>query len=144
MYAPSQGETTLQCNVVSRWLGAFTKWSLGLRCRFLYSNRHISDILRYIWDTASVITLSKHAINRNTADCIVRNIFSKVSWTLNDFPWWRQTKTFSRYWPFVRGIYRSPVNCPHEVQWHWALMFNLICAWTNGWANTRDAIMTSL
>ena len=28
MYAPGQRETTLQCNVVSHWLGAFTKWSL--------------------------------------------------------------------------------------------------------------------
>ena len=26
--APSQWETTLHCNVVSHWLGAFTKWSL--------------------------------------------------------------------------------------------------------------------
>ena len=29
LYVPSQWETTLQCNVVSLWLGAFTKWSLG-------------------------------------------------------------------------------------------------------------------
>ena len=28
LYAPSQWETTLQCNVVSHWLGAYTKWSL--------------------------------------------------------------------------------------------------------------------
>ena len=28
VYAPSQWETTLQCNVVSRWLGVHTKWSL--------------------------------------------------------------------------------------------------------------------
>ena len=27
--APSLWETTLQCNVVSHWLGAFTKWSLN-------------------------------------------------------------------------------------------------------------------
>ena len=30
MYAPNQWETTLQCNVVSHWLGTFTKWSLLL------------------------------------------------------------------------------------------------------------------
>ena len=30
VYAPSQWETTLQCNVVSHWLGAFTKWALLL------------------------------------------------------------------------------------------------------------------
>ena len=28
VYAPSQWETTLQCNVVSHWLGACKKWSL--------------------------------------------------------------------------------------------------------------------
>ena len=28
VYAPSQLETTLHCNVVSYWLGAYTKWSL--------------------------------------------------------------------------------------------------------------------
>ena len=28
VYAPSQWETTLQCNVVSHWLGAYTEWSL--------------------------------------------------------------------------------------------------------------------
>ena len=27
-YAPSQLEMTLQCNIVSHWLGAYTKWSL--------------------------------------------------------------------------------------------------------------------
>ena len=32
-------------------------------------------------------------------------------------------KHLPRYWPFVRK----------------ALMFSLICTWTNGWANTRDA-----
>ena len=28
VYAPSQWETTLHCNIVSHWLGAYTKWSL--------------------------------------------------------------------------------------------------------------------
>ena len=48
-------------------------------------------------------------------------------------------KHFPRYWPFVRGIHRSPVNSPHKSQWRGALMFSLICAWINGWANTRGA-----
>ena len=41
-------------------------------------------------------------------------------------------KHFSRYWTFVRGIPRSPVNSPHKGQWRRALMFSLICAWING------------
>ena len=46
-------------------------------------------------------------------------------------------KHFPRYWSFVRGIHRSPVDFPHKGQWRGALMFSVICAWTNGWANTR-------
>ena len=37
-------------------------------------------------------------------------------------------KHFPRYWPFVWGIHRSPVNSPHKGQWRGALMFSLICA----------------
>ena len=48
-------------------------------------------------------------------------------------------KYFPRYWPFVRGIHRSPVNSPHKGQWLGALMFSLICAWMNTWVNNREA-----
>ena len=48
-------------------------------------------------------------------------------------------KLFLRYWPFVWGIHRSPVNSPHKGQWRGALMFSLICAWINGWANNGEA-----
>ena len=33
---------------------------------------------------------------------------------------------------------RSPVDSPHKGQWCGALMFSLICPWTNVWANNRD------
>ena len=48
-------------------------------------------------------------------------------------------KHFPRYWPFVRGIPRSPVNSPHKGQWRGALMFTLICARINGWVNNCKA-----
>ena len=48
-------------------------------------------------------------------------------------------KHFPRYWPFVRGIHRSPVNSPHKGQWRGALMFSLICAQINDWVKTREA-----
>ena len=48
-------------------------------------------------------------------------------------------KHFPRYWPFVRGIHRSPVNSPHKGQWRGALMFSLICVWKNAWVNNREA-----
>ena len=44
-----------------------------------------------------------------------------------------------RYWPFVRGIHRSPVNSPHKGQWPGALMISLICARINGWVNNGEA-----
>ena len=31
------------------------------------------------------------------------------------------------------------LNSPHNGQWRGALMFSLIWAWINGWANNRDA-----
>ena len=48
-------------------------------------------------------------------------------------------KHFPRYWPFVRGIHRWPVNSPHKGQWRGALMFSLICAWIKDWVNNREA-----
>ena len=49
---------------------------------------------------------------------------------------WRHSP---RYWPFVRGIHRSPVNSPHKGQWRGALMFPPICAWIHGCANNCEA-----
>ena len=48
-------------------------------------------------------------------------------------------KHFPRYWPYARGIHRWPVDSPHKGQWRGALMFSLICAWTNGRASNRVA-----
>ena len=48
-------------------------------------------------------------------------------------------KHFPSYWPYVWGIHRSPVNSPHKGQWRRALIFSLICASMNGWANNHEA-----
>ena len=48
-------------------------------------------------------------------------------------------KHFPRYWPFVPGIHRSSGNSPHKGQWRRALMFSLICAWTDSWTNNGCA-----
>ena len=48
-------------------------------------------------------------------------------------------KYFPRYWPFMRGIHRSPVNSLHKGQWRGALMFSLICAWISRWENYGKA-----
>ena len=51
----------------------------------------------------------KHALV--TGDCVCR-IVSGVG--RDDVIKW---KHFPRYWPFVRGIHRSPVESPHKGQW---------------------------
>ena len=48
---------------------------------------------------------------------------------------WRH---FLHYWPFVRGIHRSPVNSPHKCLWCGTLIFSLIYAWTNDLINNWD------
>ena len=48
-------------------------------------------------------------------------------------------KHFARYWPFVRGIHRSPVNSPHKDQWRGASMFSLICTPIKGGVNDDEA-----
>ena len=48
-------------------------------------------------------------------------------------------KKIPRYWPFVRGIHRSPVNFLHNGQWRGAMMFSLICDCINGWVNNDEA-----
>ena len=48
-------------------------------------------------------------------------------------------KHFPHYWSFMWGIHRSQENSPHKGQWRRAFMFSLICTWTNGSANNRDA-----
>ena len=94
---------------------------------------------------------------------IVTNVCSRKSaTTVGDLPdWWNlnvierraqssfsviidhddviKWKHFPRYWPFVRGNHRSPVNSPHRGRWQGAFMFSFICAWINGWVNNREA-----
>ena len=62
--------------------------------------------------------------------------YASFGWEHDDVIKW---KHFPRYWPFVRGIHRSPVNSPHKGQWRGALMFSLIYARIKGWVNNGEA-----
>ena len=78
---------------------------------------------------------------RNCPHCIASQCYSNsvcdvTIWHDDVIKW----KHFPRYWPFVRGIHRSPVNSPHKGQWRRALMFTLICARINGWVNNGEAV----
>ena len=62
--------------------------------------------------------------------------YDVICWPHEDVIKWIH---FPPYWPFVRGIHRSPVNSPYNSQWGGALMFPFICAWIKGWANNLEA-----
>ena len=53
--------------------------------------------------------------------------------------WCHWMETFTALLALCEGNHRSLVDFPHKGQWRGALMFSLICTWTNVWANNRDA-----
>ena len=67
---------------------------------------------------------------------LVLNINLWHNWLHDDVIKW---KHYLRYWPFVRGIQRSPVNSPHKGQGRGPLMLSLICTRINGWVNNGEA-----
>ena len=48
-------------------------------------------------------------------------------------------KRILRYWSFVRGIHRSPMNSPHKGQWRGALFFFVFL--TTGVNNIETAVV---
>ena len=60
VHAPSQWETTLYCNVVSHWLGAYTKWSLVYG--FCYVN--LRNGTNRNWQVVTVTSLSSPAVSK--------------------------------------------------------------------------------
>ena len=80
---------------------------------------HTSHYLNQCWRRS--LTPYKATRLHGTRDH--NDINMKLIWTW--YPWWRhQMETFARYWPFVLGIHRSPVNSTHKGQWGGALMFS--------------------
>ena len=57
--------------------------------------------------------------------------YTYISW------WHHQKEIFSMLLAICAG--NSMVNSPPKGQWWGALMFSLICAWTNSWVNNWDA-----
>ena len=98
------------------------------RCAFVHRQYiawyvHYFDAFWFVW------VISKLMLNSYVLHCPPRRYHDDV------IKW----KHLPRYWPFVRGIHRSPVNSPHKGQWRGALMFSLISAWINGWVNNDEA-----
>ena len=61
VYAPSQWETTLHCNVVSHWQGSFTKWSLQ-------------------WSYHSIVLSHRNMGHLNVLNCANISAETSLSW----------------------------------------------------------------
>ena len=80
----------------------------------------LTNISFYLADATDMPTDSKLDISTHAYILVPIHHDDVIKW-----------KHFPRYWPFVRGIHRSPVNSPHKGQWRGALMPSLICVWVN-------------
>ena len=100
----------------------------------------LSEVIAFVWLCNMLGWYAQH-------DCVHCCLPLPVSKTI--VTWCRhQTETFSALLVLcegnppmtsVRWIYRSQLEIPLKGRWRGALMFSLICAGTNGWANNRDA-----
>ena len=131
-FAPNQWETALLCNV-SHWLCASLESALMKQTRWTTGKKRCClslDVARLFHTPTGSPTLDvKHFNSLGCSGLDPRLVHDDV------IKW----KHFPRCWPYVRGIHRSPVNSPHKGQWRGSLIFSLICAWTNGWVNNRQA-----
>ena len=112
------------------------------RCHFEQTTDR-KQIIRWSITTSSSATefhyghIHPHLVKGQSMSSLHGNVKTELWHAIHDDVIKR--KHFLCYWPFVREIYRSPVNSHHKGQWRIDLMFSFICVWTNGWANHWDA-----
>ena len=97
----------------------------------------INSYYRYLYDWNPIIGKMTFTLKRHPV-LYIRLVKQRQVFLFHDdvIKW----KHFPRYWQFVWGIHRSPVNSPHKGQWRRALIFFLlICTRINGWVNNGEA-----
>ena len=121
-------------------------WTNGTTfCRWHFHKHFLWQKLFYF--ASNFTKLYWQYIEIDSGNALWQNKWQVITWTTAKsliYKLWSHDdsiicKHFPRYWPFVQGIHWSPVNSSHKGQWRGALMFSLICAWTNSWVNNRDA-----
>ena len=83
------------------------------------------------WVIGSAIPLCWHSKVASWALSYIRNYLDGH----DDVIKW---KHFPRYWPFVRGIHRSPVDSPHKGQWRRAFVVFFDLCLKKCWANNGN------
>ena len=116
-------------------LGIRLKWLIPL-LRFVYNFQLFftaGDCIRCIINIQVYATL---------LPCDWRQWHDNISSTaICIWKWRHQMEPFSALLALCAG--NSPVTgeFPHKDQWRWALMFSLICAWTNGWIKSETPVI---
>ena len=112
----------LSNNIFAVWFGCVDIDTFSYICVYYFS---FQDNATGIWTLTSQRLLIKHLLLKHN---------KTKQWYHNDIIEW---KHFLCNWTFVWEIYRSSMNFPHKSQWRGALVFSLICAWTNCCLNNR-------
>ena len=154
-------DSNLKCLTSNRrWGGILTGMSDVNMYRLVKKNELKSELVQWCWRWYSYQTEACKNGGQFADDMI--NAFVR-DYTFNfglnhtevcgsvanqNVGWWRhQIETFSALLALCEGnplvisesIDRSTVDFPYKGQWRGALMFSLICARTNGWANNRNS-----
>ena len=130
VYVPNQWETTLQCDVISQWLGTYTKWSLSMFTKVhddTYGTHKRPQINGLVQDCSNSSALGQDIrceyfgwkwqwtelednINQNlrwkqfsTSSCVATQHDDVMPWTHSP-----------HYWPFVLRIHIFMMNSQHK------------------------------
>ena len=123
-----QGSLPVNWNVINKILQNLNKNKTHLLWQWV-SNNSLLSFCAYLMNHAC-----STSPNMQTVCSFTCSIFILIH---NGLTWWRhQIATFSSLLALL-----PPVNSPHKGQWQGALMFSLICAWTNSWANNRSPVI---
>ena len=102
-------------SIIYTYSGGWLCWRRGIRSPVTCLNIEMSSYqYRGSWNRALVWLKST-----GTKDSETRKIINRVQH--DDVIQW---KHFPRYWPFVRGMHRSPMDSRHKAQWRGALVFS--------------------
>ena len=99
------------------------------KCKHWYSCHSSSDIARRV-------NMNLNARINNIKIQLSTNCMPD-SWEEHVPLWRHQMEIFSTLLALCAG--NSSVNSPHKGQWRGALMFSLMCVWTNSWSNNGYA-----
>ena len=118
-------------------------------CKFLCGKpeqavKQQSDCLWYEtpWSLGDVIVMWLLPTRKSRAHCVAKivAVYKNSCFHGVSCAWWRhQMETFTALLAFCEGNHGSPVDFPYIGKWRRTLMFSLICAWINDWANNRNA-----